>query len=82
MMAPVERAVWVFWSEGVGDVVVVVVVVAGRGGVSEVEVGLVVLDMDVGVEVLAVEVEDVVEVVERTELKLFNVTGMVMADGA
>ena len=81
-MAPVERPVWVFWSEGVGDAAVVVVVVAGRGGVSEVEVGLVVLDMDVGVEMLAVEVEDVVEVVERTELKLFNVTGMVMADGA
>ena len=80
-MAPVERLVWVFWSEGVGDAAVVVVVVAGRGGVSEVEVGFVVLDMDVGVEVLAVEVEDVVEVVERTELKLFNVTDMVIADG-
>ena len=81
-MAPVERPVWVLGSEGVGDAAVVVVVVAGRGGVSEVVVGLVVLVMEVGVEVLAMEVEDVVEVVERTELKLFNVTGMVMADGA
>ena len=82
IIAPVERLLWVLGSEGWGDGEVVIAVVAGKGGASEVVVGLEVLDMDVGVEVLAVvDVEDVVEVVGKVRTRLLNVTGTGTADG-